>query len=150
MSRIHQDVESASMSLATWFAFTIVLLPIIVLPHSVAAIESSRELLSYCQAVERGVTGSGREIEIPATREALLCWGYLEAFQDLSALADPNGNRLLGVCPPEDGTLRDLLRAFVAYASSREAELPRNSAVAVMRALRQAYPCPSASRPPPK
>jgi hypothetical protein len=40
-----------------------------------------------------GVEGSGNEIEIPNTQEALLCWGYMEALQDLSALVDQNGTR---------------------------------------------------------
>jgi len=42
-----------------------------------------------------------RHIYIPSTREALTCWGYMQAIQDLSVLADENGHRIMGACPPE-------------------------------------------------
>jgi transposase InsO family protein len=53
---------------------------------------------------------------------------------------------------PENGTLLDLVHSFVGYARSHRTELPDNSAVAVITALREAYPCsvtnqPSRSRP---
>jgi Ssp1 endopeptidase immunity protein Rap1a len=123
---------------------------IVLVPRQLVAVESSRELASYCEAAEKGVTGTGHEVEIPATQEALQCWGYMEAFQDLSALVDQNGTRLLGVCPPEQGTLLDLVHAFVAYARAHRADLPDKSAVAVIRALQQAYPCPARGQQRPK
>ena len=126
----------------------VALAALILLPRPLAALDGARQLLSQCETIDRGAAGSGREVEIPATREALLCWGYLEAFQDLAALSDPSGNRLLGACPPEDGTLLDLVRAFVTYGRARGSELPENSAVAVIRALQQAYPCPASKQPP--
>jgi hypothetical protein len=122
----------------------------VLFPRPLAAVENSRELVSYCEAAEKGVSGSGREVEIPATKEALLCWGYMEAFQDLAALADQNGARLLGACPPEQGTLLELVHSFVAYARAHRADLPDNSAVAVIKALQQAYPCPPRGQQRPK
>jgi len=123
---------------------------IVLFPRHLAAIESARELASYCEAAEKGVTGNGREVEIPATKEALVCWGYMEAFQDLSALADPGGARLLGACLPEQGTLLDLVHSFVAYARAHRADLPDNTAVAVIKALQQTYPCPARGQQRPK
>jgi Rap1a immunity proteins len=123
---------------------------IVLFPRHLAAIESARELVGYCEAAEKGVTGSGHEVEIPATPEALQCWGYMEAFQDLSALVDQSGTRLLGVCPPEQGTLLDLVHSFVAYARTHRADLPDKSAVAVIKALQQAYPCPARGQQRPK
>jgi len=110
-------------------------------PSHLAAIDDSRELASYCEAVERGVVGTGTEVEIPDTKEAVLCWGYMEAFQHLAALADQNGARVLGACPPEKETLLDLVRSFVVYARSHRSALPDNTAVAVLSALQQTYPC---------
>ena len=123
---------------------------IVLFPRHLAAIENARELVAYCEAAEQGVTGSGHEVEIPATREAVQCWGYMEAFQDLSALVDQNGTRLLGACPPEQGTLLDLVHSFVAYARAHRADLPDKSAVAVIKALQQAYPCPPRGQQRPK
>ena len=118
----------------------------VVLPHQLAAVENSRELVSYCEAAVKGVVGTGDEIEIPATKEALLCWGYVEAFQDLARLADQSGRKLLGVCPPEQGTLLDLVRSFVAYAHSHWSELSDNTAISVLQSLQQAYPCSQRSQ----
>src|SRR5262249_61677594 len=47
---------------------------IVFFPRHLAAIENARELVAYCEAAEQGVTGSGHEVEIPATREAVQCW----------------------------------------------------------------------------
>ena len=82
-----------------------------VFPGQVAALENSRQLADYCEAVDSGVVGRGQEVEIPGTKEAILCWGYMEALQDLSALVDQSGNRILGTCLPEKGTLLDLIHS---------------------------------------
>jgi hypothetical protein len=66
---------------------------------SAAAVESARELSIYCRIVEHGVKGTGRHVYIPHTREALTCWGYMQAMQDLSVLADQEGDRIIGACP---------------------------------------------------
>jgi hypothetical protein len=60
---------------------------------SARPIETARELSTYCRIVERGVKGTGRHVYIPHTREALTCWGYMQAMQDLSVLADEEGGR---------------------------------------------------------
>jgi Rap1a immunity proteins len=75
------------------------------------------------------------------TREALTCWGYMQAMQDLSVLADENEHRIMGACPPEQTTTLQLIRSFVRYARAHRRELPGNAVVAVFRALREAYPC---------
>jgi Rap1a immunity proteins len=106
-----------------------------------AAVENARELASYCQSLERGATGPGRHIYIPRTREALTCWGYMQAMQDLSVLADEEGHRIMGACPPEQTTTLQLIQSFVRYAGAHRTELQGNAVVAVFRALREAYPC---------
>src|SRR4051794_25501843 len=58
------------------------------LPQSARAIESPGQLARYCQKLEKGARGTGDNIQIPNSREALLCWGYMQAIQDLSMLAD--------------------------------------------------------------
>ena len=85
--------------------------------------------------------GAGREIYIPRTREALTCWGYMQAMQDLSVLSDEEGHRIMGACPPEQPTTLQLIQSFVRYARAHRSELPGNAVVVVFRALREAYPC---------
>jgi hypothetical protein len=106
-----------------------------------AAVENARELADYCQSLERGTKGAGRHIYIPRTWEALTCWGYMQAVQDLSVLADEEGHRIMGACPPEQTTTLQLIQAFVLYARAHPTELQDNAVVEVFRALREAYPC---------
>ena len=112
--------------------------------QKVHAIETPRQLARYCERVETGVKGTGRHIRIPRAKEALLCWGYMEAMQDLSVITNDDGIRIVGSCPPEHATLLQLIHTFVAYARSHPKELRGNTAVMVIRALQQAYPCPQA------
>jgi hypothetical protein len=109
------------------------------------SIESALELSIYCRIVERGVKGAGRHVYIPHTREALTCWGYMQAMQDLSVLADEEGNRIMGACPPETMTTVLLIQLFRRYARAHPGELQGNAAVAVFRALQKAYPCHTSS-----
>jgi hypothetical protein len=106
-----------------------------------AAVENAHELAGHCQSLDRAVKGAGRHIYIPRTREALTCWGYMRAMQDLSVLADENGHRIMGACPPEQTTTLQLLRSFARYARAHRGELPDNAVAAVFLALREAYPC---------
>jgi hypothetical protein len=109
--------------------------------HEAQAANSTRDLLNDCQSLERGKQGSGRLIDIPRTREALVCWGYMKAMQDLSVWVDQNGNRILGSCPAETVTTLDLIRAFLKYGRSYRGELPDNPALAIAMAFQQAFPC---------
>jgi hypothetical protein len=108
---------------------------------SAAAIEKGDELAAYCQSLERGAKGAGRHVYIPNTREALTCWGYMQAMQDLSVLADEEGHRIMGACPPEQTTTLQLIQSFIRYARAHRTKLQGNAVMAVFRALREAYPC---------
>jgi hypothetical protein len=108
---------------------------------SAAAFENADELAGYCQSLERGAQGAGRHIYIPRTQKALTCWGYMQAVQDFSVLADGEGHRIMGACPPEQTTTLQLIQSFVRYARAHRSELPGNAVVAVFQALREAYPC---------
>jgi hypothetical protein len=68
------------------------------------AIENAPDLVSSCEELEKGREGAGKEIVIPGSGPALLCWGYMQAMQDLSVLVDQNGHRIIGSCPPEQTT----------------------------------------------
>jgi len=102
---------------------------------------SARELAGQCQTLLQSKRGSGEHIRIPFTKQALTCWGYMQAIQDFAALADENGHRMLGICTPDRATMLDLVQAFVRHADARGKDLPDNAALAVTQALQSAYPC---------
>jgi hypothetical protein len=125
-------------STALWIASVIALL--ISLEHAQAA-ESAHDLLNNCQGLERGKIGIGRHIKIPNTKEALICWGYMQAMQDVSVWVDENGHRIMGSCPSAQTTVLELIEAFVKYARSHHSELQDNTAVIVRMAFKEAFPC---------
>jgi Rap1a immunity proteins len=117
-------------------------------PDKARAIDSARELVVACQELERGREGAGKDILIPSSQEALVCWGYLQAMQDLSVLVDPRGLRIIGSCPPEETTTLQLVHSFLAYARSHPNEFDGNAAAAVINALQDSFPCrPGPGRP---
>jgi len=116
--------------------------------NEAAAIDNAGDLASSCHSLEKGAKGTGRQIRIPNTKSALLCWGYMRAMQDVSVLTDENGRRLIGSCPPERTTLLRLIRAFSTYARSKSVKLQGNAAVAVIKAFQKAFPCRHEAAPP--
>jgi hypothetical protein len=118
-----------------------VLLAITMVSQDARAIETPLQLAKNCERLEASTKGRRQQLQIPNNTPALLCWGYMQAMQDISALADQDGHRLAGSCPPEDGTLLDMIHAYVGYARSHEYELGDNTAVAVIKALQVLYPC---------
>jgi len=111
-----------------------------------AAVENARELAAYCQSLERGAKGAGRHIYIPRTWEALTCWGYMRAMQDLSVLADEEEHRIMGACPPEQTTTLQLIQSFLRYARAHRTELQGNAVVAIPASTIPFEPAPSTCR----
>jgi hypothetical protein len=110
-------------------------------PDKARAIDSAQELWNACQELERDREGSGNDVLIPNSKEALLCWGYMQAMQDLSVLVDQHGRRVIGACPPEETTSLQLIHAFLVYARSHASELKGNAAAVVIKALQESFPC---------
>src|SRR6266516_2517790 len=115
------------------------LIVVVVMPVTAHAMGSARDLADDCRTLVRAKTGAGKKIRIPFTKKALVCWGYMQAMQDLSVLADEDGRRIMGACPSQRTTLLELIQAFLSYARSHK--LPDNAALAVTRALQEAFPC---------
>lgn len=116
-------------------------IPFLVSSEHAHAAASARDLLSDCQSLEFGKKGTGHLIKIPNTKEALTCWGYMEAMQDLSVWVDENGRRILGSCPSVKTTVLEMIQAFVKYARSHRSQLQGNAAVIAMMAFQEAFPC---------
>jgi hypothetical protein len=129
------------MHLVSRLLSVIVAVPLVVAPEQMQAASLARNLLNACQSLERGKRGTGHVIHIPKTRGALICWGYMNAMQDLSVWVDQNGNRILGSCPPESTKTLDLIHAFVAYGRLHYRQMPSNAALSVTSAFQQAFPC---------
>ena len=123
------------------FALLLILMAASTWSQKANAVETARALATYCEKLERGTKGAAPHIRIPNTKEAVLCWGYMQAMQDLSVLAYEDGTRIMGSCPPEQTTVLQLIRSFVTYARSHPAELEGNTAVAVFKALQHTFPC---------
>jgi hypothetical protein len=140
---IRQPSDSRRRKLPTTYAciLPIGLIATVIFAWSAAAVENAHELAGYCQSLKHGTKGTGHEIYIPRTREALTCWGYMQAMQDLSVLSDEDGQRIIGACPPEHTSTLQLIQSFVRYARAHRSDLPNNAVIAVFRALREAYPC---------
>jgi hypothetical protein len=98
-------------------------------------------MVDNCQALERGTKKSGQHLRIPNTRESLLCWGYMQAMQDISVLVTPEGDRLIGSCPPEQTTLLQLIHVFVRHERSNPRDEQGNVGTAVIKAFQDAFPC---------
>jgi Rap1a immunity proteins len=105
------------------------------------AADRAPRMSDYCQALEKGTKKSGEHLRIPNTKEALLCWGYMQAMQDLSVLVTPEGQSLIGSCPPEQTTLLQLIHIFIAHERSNRRREEGNTAAAVIKALQDAFPC---------
>jgi hypothetical protein len=116
-------LEDAKITLV----FVLIWLTLLRMPVSVYAMGSARELADDCRALVQAKTGTGKRIQIPFTKKALVCWGYMQAMQDLSVLADQNGRRIMGACPPERTTLLELIQSFVSYARANVDKLPNNA-----------------------
>jgi hypothetical protein len=67
------------------------------LPLSAHAMGSARELADV-----RAKTCTGEPIRIAFAKKTLVCWGYMQAMQDLSVLADEDGRRIMGACPSSE------------------------------------------------
>jgi hypothetical protein len=112
--------------------------------NDAAALLNGRDLAKTCRVLEKGLARKGEKIKIPNTKDAFLCWGYMQAIQDLVVLTTP----IIGSCPPEGTTTLDLLRAFLRYARRNPDVLKANPAVAVIKALQNTYPCNQSTETP--
>jgi hypothetical protein len=100
---------------------------------------TGRELLNSCDAALRSMKGTGTDVSIAPGGQK--CWTYMEAVQDMVALGDEGGHRLLGVCVPESGRIEGLVRTFATYAHAHRDELQSRASVVVLNGLLNKFPC---------
>lgn len=77
-----------------------------------SAIESGNDLLQICDEFQRDMRTSDGRIFM-SSGNSYVCWGYMNAIQQLSAIVDENGKTLARACPPEQSTLTQLIRVRI-------------------------------------
>jgi len=104
------------------------------------AITRDQLLISCAAAASVTVRSSSSSLEIPAS--GLPCWYYMTAVQNMSAVVNQRGERVLGICPPPSSTLADYVQAFVRYESqNKKTRDEDNPAPDVLTSLAKEYSC---------
>ncbi len=57
------------------------LVVVAVMPVTAHAMGSARDLADDCRTLVRAKTGAGKQIRIPFTKKALVCWGYSRQYR---------------------------------------------------------------------
>ena len=133
MAVISRAIGPALLTMAVLAAFA-----------SPASATSGADLLRQCETLERGAAVRGRLVRLPEKSEAAQCWFYMAAVQDFAAtVEDEAGPSLIGACPHPDTTRLDLVRTYLRYARAHRDELKLRASALLVRALSEAYPCPT-------
>ena len=110
-----------------------------------AAALDGEELLRKCEALERGALIKGETVRLPKSADAVECWYYMAAVQDIAATVETEGGpSLIGSCVKPNATRMDIVRAFTKYARSHKDDLDLRATALVIPALIEAFPCPKA------
>ena len=88
---------------------------------------SPEDLLVSCEAITNASPLSA-EKTLDIAAEGLPYWYCMAAIQNMTALADERGERLLGICPPPNSTVVDFVRIFVQHARTEDLGSQKNAA----------------------
>lgn len=108
---------------------------------SSASAQTGAEMLRACQFLQRGMHVEGTRVFLPPSTDARVCWGFVEAVQQYSTLADQDGKTWLHACPPEHATTTQVLQVFVAYMQAHPEKLNLSAAAVAYNAMADAFPC---------
>ncbi len=100
---------------------------------------TSKELLHSCQTITKTI-GARKQSAIDIPEAGMACWYYMSAVQNMSALVDESGVRLLGICPPSESTVLDFIRIFVQHSRGKPINIG-NAAALVLPGLATTFPC---------
>lgn len=106
-----------------------------------ASAQTAGEMLKACEIAQRGMHVEEPQVFLPPGTDVNQCWGFMEAVQEYSTLADQDGKRLLGACAPEDGRTTQVLQAFIEYARAHPEKLNLPAAAVAFNAMAEAFPC---------
>jgi hypothetical protein len=103
--------------------------------------QTAGEMLKACEIAQRGMHVEGPQVFLLPGTDVNQCWGFMEAVQEYSTLADQDGKRLLGACAPEDGRTTQVLQAFIDYARAHPEKMGLPAAAVAFNAMADAFPC---------
>lgn len=109
-----------------------------------SSFESANDLLSGCERFLGAVRLQGSQFSLQTDDPtAHQCWGYVQAFQELSAITEEGPkSTITRACPPAASTGVQLVRVFVSYAQKNPERLHARAGLMVLDAFRAAFPCP--------
>jgi hypothetical protein len=119
-------------------------------PSGARADISTMEMMEWCKPVVNATPLPDGKARVESTFESGICWGAFIALQSLSAdHLYKNGinerlnqnESMLGVCPPTDSTMIQMVRIFDAYARQHPEIQHERFEFTALAALRQVYPC---------
>lgn len=107
------------------------------------SLESANELLSTCERFLAVAKIDGDRVSLTRNEPpAFECWGYLGAFQQLSAIRyDGEKLSVTRACLPAESSLVQLIRVFVSYAQKHPEELHKRASLVALDAFQAAFPC---------
>jgi hypothetical protein len=129
------------VSAATRFVPGVLLALWLAAPRPALAQDTGEQLLSNCEHLLRDMKENGSTVEFSTAPDVSICWGFMRAIQDLSALIKPDGKRLLNICTPPDGGLTQMIRVVVNYGEQHPDELDERPGIFALTALQKAFPC---------
>jgi len=114
----------------------------LVLSVGFAHARSGYEMLQACESAEHVMRKVGDNVLLLNTPDVNKCWGFMEAVEQYSTLADQTGRTFLNSCPPLTGiNTTQVLRIFTTYARKHPEELSVIAAAVAYNAMADAFPC---------
>jgi Rap1a immunity proteins len=103
--------------------------------------QTAGEMLHACEMLQRGMHLEGDTVLLPPGPEASQCWGFMEAVEQYSTLADTNGKTFLNACAGENRSVSTVVRLFVEYARARPEKQGLPASALAYNAMADAFPC---------
>ncbi|MCP5144228.1 MAG: hypothetical protein H6978_05340 [Gammaproteobacteria bacterium] len=104
--------------------------------------DSADTVAQWCRLAEQGAADAADK---HAAGEA--CLAFIAGVHDTNTLLVTAAGMNPTYCAPADATLGQLARVFSGYMARNEEDGNLPAAAAVMLALQESYPCPSAAVP---
>jgi hypothetical protein len=103
--------------------------------------QSAGEMLHACEILQRGMHMEGDKVFLPPGPDGSQCWGFMEAVDQYSTLADAAGKTLLNACPGESRSISAIVQLFVVYVRAHPEKQSLPAAAAAYNAMSDAFPC---------
>ena len=100
------------------------------------------EMASYCKPVAEAKRVGDKQVLVPLTHEAGLCWGYFDAIhRAVNVQFAGDATPVLLICQPAAVTITQMVLVFRRYFETHPAEAHKDAFIITYTALREAFPC---------